>query len=106
MKRLSTQKSIGEKFLFYVFYVDNNSILYYSSFTKSTREKNMKPFETKNGNWKSVQAVFRCYKGSQFMDVTETLTIRATETSYQTEIDSTKQFLEKKYHQVVFRHFL
>ena len=66
----------------------------------------MKPYEVKNGCWKSVQAVFRCYNGNRFMDVTETLTIRINETSYQSEIDSTKKFLEKKHGQVVFRHLL
>ena len=66
----------------------------------------MKPFETINGYWKSAQGVFRCYKGTSCMDITETLTIRLNENSYQKEIDDMIKFLERKYNQVVFRHLL
>lgn len=66
----------------------------------------MKPYETINGYWKTVQAVFRCYKAGRYMDVTESISIRLTEHDYTREINDTKKFLEKKYDQVVFRHLL
>jgi hypothetical protein len=66
----------------------------------------MKPYEQINGHWKTIQAVYRCYKANRFMDVIEQLTFRINEHDYNKEIESTRQFLERKYDQVVFRHLL
>ena len=106
-KIVNLKKASMKSFLFYVFYIDNHSILYYSSFTKSTREKIMKKhYESITGNWKTAMGIFRCWKGNRFMDLTENLTINIKENSYQSEITTTKLFLEKRYDKVSFLHLL